>query len=93
MIEVKGLTQLDRAFDHVAERSEPTEGFHFGVNSLVQMSASRFTAISPIRNVSEALSGSNGATADTQIMSAIGPWQTSVIALQMSAIGPKADIG
>jgi hypothetical protein len=36
MIEVKDLTQLDRAFDHVAERSEPTEGFHFGVNSLVQ---------------------------------------------------------
>jgi hypothetical protein len=36
MIEVKDLTQLDRAFDHVAERSEPTEGFHFGVKSLVQ---------------------------------------------------------
>ena len=36
MIEVKDLAQLDRAFDHVAERSEPTEGFHFGVNSLVQ---------------------------------------------------------
>src|SRR6516162_9278729 len=34
MIEVKDLAQLDRAFDHVAERSEPTEGFHFGVNSL-----------------------------------------------------------
>jgi hypothetical protein len=33
MIEVKDLAQLDRAFDHVAERSEPTEGFHFGVNS------------------------------------------------------------
>jgi hypothetical protein len=30
------LAQLDRAFDHVAERSEPTETFHFGVNSLVQ---------------------------------------------------------
>jgi hypothetical protein len=26
----------DRAFDHVAERSEPTEGYHFGVNSLAQ---------------------------------------------------------
>jgi hypothetical protein len=26
MIEVKDLAQLDRAFDHVAERSEPTEG-------------------------------------------------------------------
>ena len=36
MIEVKDLAQLDRAFDHVAERSEPTEGYHFGVNSLVQ---------------------------------------------------------
>jgi len=36
MIEVKDLAQLDRAFDHVAERTEPTEGFHFGVNSLVQ---------------------------------------------------------
>jgi hypothetical protein len=32
----KDLAQLDRAFDHVAERSEPTEGFHFGLNSLVQ---------------------------------------------------------
>jgi hypothetical protein len=36
MIEVKDLAQLDRAFDHVAERSEPTEGFHFGVNSLME---------------------------------------------------------
>jgi len=36
MIEVKDLAQLDRAFDHVAERSEPTEGFHFSVNSLAQ---------------------------------------------------------
>lgn len=36
MIEVKDLAQLDMAFDHVAERSEPTESFHFGVNSLVQ---------------------------------------------------------
>ena len=36
MIEVKDLAQLDQAFDHVAERSEPIEGFHFGVNSLVQ---------------------------------------------------------
>ena len=36
MIEVKELAQLDRAFDHVAERSEPTEVLHFGVNSLVQ---------------------------------------------------------
>ncbi len=29
MIEVKDLAQLDRAFDHVAERSESTETFHF----------------------------------------------------------------
>ena len=36
MIEIKDLAQLDQAFDHVAERSEPTESFHFGVNSLVQ---------------------------------------------------------
>ena len=37
MIEVKDLAQLDRAFDHVAERGEPTEAFHFSVsNSLVQ---------------------------------------------------------
>ena len=35
-IEVKDLAQLDLAFDHVAERSEPTEGYHFGVNALVQ---------------------------------------------------------
>ena len=36
MIEIKDLAQLDQAFDHVAERSEPTEGIHFGLNSLVQ---------------------------------------------------------
>jgi hypothetical protein len=35
MIEIKDLAQLDRAFNHVAERSEPTESFHFGANSLV----------------------------------------------------------
>jgi hypothetical protein len=34
-IEVRDLTQLDTAFDHVAGRREPVEGFHFGVNSLV----------------------------------------------------------
>ena len=33
-LQPKGM--LDQAFDHVVERSEPTEGFHFGVNSLVQ---------------------------------------------------------
>jgi hypothetical protein len=27
---------LKSTFDHVTERSEPTEGFRFGVNSLVQ---------------------------------------------------------
>ncbi len=35
MIEVTGLAQLDRAFEHVAGRREPAEGYHFGVNSLV----------------------------------------------------------
>jgi hypothetical protein len=35
-IEAKGLEQLDRAFERVASRREPTESFHFGVNSLVQ---------------------------------------------------------
>lgn len=36
MIEVKDLAQLERAFQRVAGRDEPVEGFHFGVNSLVQ---------------------------------------------------------
>jgi hypothetical protein len=36
MIEVKDLAQLEAAFERVAARSEPTEGFHFGVNSLVE---------------------------------------------------------
>lgn len=36
MMEVRDLAQLDRAFGHVATRSEPVESFHFGVNSLVQ---------------------------------------------------------
>jgi len=35
-IHVKDLRQLDAAFENVAGRREPTEGFHFGVNSLVQ---------------------------------------------------------
>jgi hypothetical protein len=35
MVEVCDLAQLDSAFDHVAGRREPVEGFHFGVNSLV----------------------------------------------------------
>jgi hypothetical protein len=35
MIEVRDLAQLDSAFARVAGRREPTEGFHFGVNSLV----------------------------------------------------------
>ena len=34
MIEVTDLAQLDRAFRQVAAREEPTEGFHFHVNSL-----------------------------------------------------------
>jgi len=36
MIEVRDLAQLDAAFQRVAGRGEPAEGFHFGVNSLVQ---------------------------------------------------------
>lgn len=36
MIEVKDLRQLEDAFERVAGRREPAEGFHFGVNSLVQ---------------------------------------------------------
>jgi hypothetical protein len=35
MIEVRGMAQLDTAFEEVSGRREPTEGFHFGVNSLV----------------------------------------------------------
>jgi len=36
MIEVKDLAQLEQAFERVAGRREPVEGFHFGVNSLAQ---------------------------------------------------------
>ena len=36
MIEVTGLAQLDNAFERVATRSEPIEGLHFRVNSLVR---------------------------------------------------------
>ncbi len=36
MIEVRDLAQLDAAFQRVAGRRDPVEGFHFGVNSLVQ---------------------------------------------------------
>jgi hypothetical protein len=35
MIEISDLSQLDRAFDHVATRGEPVEELHFAVNSLV----------------------------------------------------------
>src|SRR6202035_3785563 len=34
-VEVRDLAQLDSAFERVAGRREPVEGFHFGVNSLV----------------------------------------------------------
>jgi hypothetical protein len=34
-MEVKNLAQLEAAFERVGARREPTEGFHFGVNSLV----------------------------------------------------------
>jgi hypothetical protein len=36
MIEVTNRAQLEAAFERVAGRREPVEGFHFGVNSLVQ---------------------------------------------------------
>ncbi len=35
MLEVKNLTQLEAAFQHVASRRDPVEGFHFGTNSMV----------------------------------------------------------
>jgi hypothetical protein len=35
MIEVRDLAQLDAAFQRVASRREPEEGFHFAANSLV----------------------------------------------------------
>jgi len=35
MIETRDLAQLDAAFNRVAGRRDPVEGFHFGVNSLV----------------------------------------------------------
>jgi hypothetical protein len=35
-IEVRDLRQLEDAFERVAGRREPVEGFHFGVNSLVR---------------------------------------------------------
>ena len=36
MVETRDLAQLDQAFNAVASRREPVEGFHFGVNSIVQ---------------------------------------------------------
>jgi hypothetical protein len=35
MIEVRDLHQLEDAFQRVSARTEPVEGVHFGVNSLV----------------------------------------------------------
>ncbi|MBV9994368.1 MAG: hypothetical protein JO127_04060 [Caulobacteraceae bacterium] len=35
MIETKNLAQLDEAFRRVSDRTEPLEGVHFAVNSLV----------------------------------------------------------
>jgi len=35
MAEFEGLEQLDKAFDQVASRSDPVEGFHHAVNSKV----------------------------------------------------------
>jgi hypothetical protein len=39
MIEAKDLAQLEAAFQQVAGPREPTEGFHFGVKSLMQNAA------------------------------------------------------
>src|SRR5262249_28742292 len=89
MIEVKDLSNSTEPSTMWLSGASRPRAFILALIPWCKMSASRFTAISPIRNVSEALSGSNGATADTQVMSAIGPWQTSVIALQMSAFGVK----
>jgi hypothetical protein len=36
VIETEGLAQLDAAFSHVSSRSDPIEGFHHAVNSLVE---------------------------------------------------------
>jgi hypothetical protein len=36
MIETEDLAQLDRAFAHVASRTEPVESRHFAVNALVR---------------------------------------------------------
>jgi hypothetical protein len=36
VIEVRDLAQLEAAFQRVASRRDPVEGFHFGVNSVVQ---------------------------------------------------------
>jgi hypothetical protein len=36
MIETRDMKQLEDAFQRVAGRRDPVEGFHFGVNSLVQ---------------------------------------------------------
>ena len=36
MIDTRNLTQLELAFQRVASRREPIEGFHFGVNALVR---------------------------------------------------------
>jgi hypothetical protein len=35
MIEIRDMQQLDQAFARVASRSEPVEGLHFAVNSMV----------------------------------------------------------
>ena len=35
-MDFESLAQFDRAFSHVASRSDPVEGFHHAVNSLVE---------------------------------------------------------
>ena len=59
MVEVRDLAQLDAAFDRVAGRREPVEGFHFGVNSLVTNASFRivpgFPRSGPARRGGEVL--------------------------------------
>ena len=52
MIEVKDMAQLDRAFDHVAERSEPTSPFISALIPSCRKYASPSTAIFLIRSAS-----------------------------------------
>ena len=74
MIEVKDLAQLDRAFHHVAERSEPPRPFILASIPSFRTSSLRSTAISPIHSASVALSGFDGEAAHpTRESRTVGP--------------------